>query len=155
MLRQMTRDTFHVWGGWTFSQNFSSLALTVCDLWYYEDLEEKAHRMNEWMNESMNYEAVYRTAPATPGLLNNLRWRFKSQNKISILFWRFKISKAVTPISSGFPELAPDPEQLDFLSKLALFFSEKLRKSLFFTLPWWLMKKLDGVGPVDNRPSTD
>ena len=39
------RDTWHVWG-WTFSQIFSSLALNVCDLWYYEDLEEKAHSIN-------------------------------------------------------------------------------------------------------------
>jgi hypothetical protein len=45
----------------------------------------------------------------------------------------------VSPISSGFTELALDPEQLEFLAKIALFFSEKLRKSLFFTLPWWLM----------------
>ena len=50
----------------TSSQNFSSLALTVCDLWYYEDLEEKA----DWINEWMSNKAVYRTAPATPGLLN-------------------------------------------------------------------------------------
>ena len=65
----MTRDTRHVkcLGGWTFSQNFSSLALTVCDLCYYKDLEEKAH----WLNESMNYDAVYRTVPATPGLLKS------------------------------------------------------------------------------------
>ena len=44
----VTHDTWHVkrLGGWTFSQNFSSLALTVCDLWYYEDLEEK----DEWLN---------------------------------------------------------------------------------------------------------
>ena len=63
----LTRDTCHMTclGGWTFSQNFSSLALTICDLWYYEDLEEK----DELMNESINYKAVYRTAPATPGLL--------------------------------------------------------------------------------------
>ena len=63
----VTRDTWHVTclGGWTFSQNFSSLALTVCDLCYYEDLEEKA----EWVTELINHEAVYRTAPATPGLL--------------------------------------------------------------------------------------
>ena len=69
----VTRDTWHVTclGGWTFSQNFSSLALTVCDLWYYEDLEEKAHGLTEWMNQSMNDETVYRTAPATPGLLKN------------------------------------------------------------------------------------
>ena len=40
----VTRDMWHVTccGGWTFSQNFSSLDLTVCDLWYYEDLEEMA-----------------------------------------------------------------------------------------------------------------
>ena len=64
----VTRDTWHVTrlGVWTFSQNFSSLALTVCDLGYYEDLEEKAHGLNEWIND----KAVYRTAPATPGLLN-------------------------------------------------------------------------------------
>ena len=39
----VTRDMWHMThlGGWTFSQNFSSLALTVCDLWYYEDMEEK------------------------------------------------------------------------------------------------------------------
>ena len=52
---------------WTFSQNFSSLALTVCDLWYYEDLEEKAHWLTDWLND----KAVYRTALATPGLLNS------------------------------------------------------------------------------------
>ena len=74
----MTRDMWHVThdmlhvtrlGGWTFSQNFSSQALTVCDLWYYEDLEEKDEWLNQLMNEWINDEAVYRTAPATPGLL--------------------------------------------------------------------------------------
>ena len=35
-------------------------------LWYYEDLEEKDESANQWIND----EAVYRTAPATPGLLN-------------------------------------------------------------------------------------
>ena len=72
----MTRDMWHacdMWharccGGWTFSPNFSSLALTVCDLWYYEDLEEKADGLNQWMND----KAVYRTAPATLGLLTNI-----------------------------------------------------------------------------------
>ena len=68
----VTHDTWHVTclGGWTFSQNSSSLALTVCDLWYYEDLEEKADSVNELINELINHEAVYRPAPATPGLLN-------------------------------------------------------------------------------------
>ena len=35
-----------------FKKN-SSLALTVCDLWYYEDLEEKADSVNELINELM------------------------------------------------------------------------------------------------------
>ena len=64
---QVTCDMWHVTccGGWTFSQNFSSLDLSVRDLWYYEDLEEKAHWLNQWMKD----KAVYRTAQATPGLL--------------------------------------------------------------------------------------
>ena len=35
-------------------------------VWYYEDLEEKPDSLIQLMND----EAVYRTAPATPGLLN-------------------------------------------------------------------------------------
>ena len=27
--------------GWTFSQNFISSALSVCELWFVDDLEEK------------------------------------------------------------------------------------------------------------------
>ena len=42
----VTHDMWHVthdlFGGLKFSQNVSSLALTVCDLLYYEELEEKA-----------------------------------------------------------------------------------------------------------------
>ena len=52
----VTCDTWHVahlGGGWTYSQNFSSLALTVCDLWYYEDLEEKDDSVTEWINKSI------------------------------------------------------------------------------------------------------
>ena len=37
-------------GGWTFAQNISSLALTVCDLWYYEDLEKKDDLITESIN---------------------------------------------------------------------------------------------------------
>ena len=49
----MTCDIWHMTcdtccGRWTFSQNFSSLASTVCDLWYLEDFEEKA----DWINQS-------------------------------------------------------------------------------------------------------
>ena len=77
----VTCDTWHVtrdcdmWhvtrlGGWTFSQNFSSLALTVCDLWYYEDLEERDDSITEYISD----EAVYRTALPTPGLLKIKLW---------------------------------------------------------------------------------
>ena len=55
----VTRDTWH-----------SSLAHTVCDLGYYEDLEEKAHSLSDWLSN----EAVCRTAPATPGLLTSLHF---------------------------------------------------------------------------------
>ena len=73
----VTSDTWHMtcFGGWTSSQNFSSLALTVCDLWYYEDLEEKADWVTEIINLLINDKAVYRTAPATPGLLKTT-WTF-------------------------------------------------------------------------------
>ena len=50
----MTHGTWHMTclelGGWTFSQNFNSLALAVFDLWYYEDLEEKADLLTQLMN---------------------------------------------------------------------------------------------------------
>ena len=71
---QVTHDMWHMThdmfggGGRTFSQNFSSLALTDCNLWYYEDLEEKADSISQWTND----KAVFRTAPTTPGLL--IRW---------------------------------------------------------------------------------
>ena len=92
----LTRDTWHAtcdtWhvtrlGVWTFSQNFSSLALTVCDLWYYEDLEEKADGLTQWMN----HKAVYRTVPATPGLLimlSNISKVF-----LFILLWHLPLPK--------------------------------------------------------------
>ena len=64
----ITRDTWHMtfdlFGGWTFSQNFSSLALTVCDLWYYEDLEEKA----DWINCSINqWRGCLKNSPGYTG----------------------------------------------------------------------------------------
>ena len=58
----MTCDTWHVTldtghmicdmlFGWTFTQNVSAVALTVCDLSYFEDLEEKA----DWLTDSHNW----------------------------------------------------------------------------------------------------
>ena len=51
-------------GGWTFSKNVSSPALTVWDRQCLEDSKQK----DDSINESMNYEGVYGTAPSTPGL---------------------------------------------------------------------------------------
>ena len=50
--------------GWTFSQNLSSLALPVWDWECLEDILTKGS-----FNELINYMAVCRTAPSTPGLL--------------------------------------------------------------------------------------
>ena len=47
------------------SQHFSSIAPTVWELWFFEDLEEK----DELVTELMSDKAVCRTAPATQGLL--------------------------------------------------------------------------------------
>ena len=68
--KNVIHDMWYVtcYGGWTFSKNVSSLALNICDLWYFEDLEEKA----DWLTDSLNDEAVCRTAPATQGLLITL-----------------------------------------------------------------------------------
>ena len=65
----MTCDTGNVThdGGWKFSKNFSSLALTVWDKWCFEDWEEKDDFKS---TQLMSDKGVCRTAPATPGLLN-------------------------------------------------------------------------------------
>ena len=44
MWQDMTCDMLR---GWTFSKNVSPLALMVRDLWYFEDLEEKADALNQ------------------------------------------------------------------------------------------------------------
>ena len=48
----MTCDMWHVTccGGWTFSWNVSSLALTVCHLWY---LKIWRKRIADWLNQSI------------------------------------------------------------------------------------------------------
>ena len=65
----VTRDTWHMTHslGWTFSQNFSSLALPVWDWQCIEDIWTKGWH-NKLMNQLISDEAVYRTAPATPAL---------------------------------------------------------------------------------------
>ena len=75
---QVTRDTWHVtsdtWHvthsvGWTFSQNFSSLAIPVWDWQCLEDISTNHQSLN-YLITFINYGGDCRTAPATPGLLN-------------------------------------------------------------------------------------
>ena len=64
-------------GGWTFSQNFSFLALMVWVYWWLEGLEEKADSLTELIND----KGDCRTAPATPSLLN--KWYFQWKRGIN------------------------------------------------------------------------
>ena len=56
--------------GWTFSQNFSSLALPVWDWECLEDILTLKNHFNHFNTELMNDRGDCRTAPATPGLLD-------------------------------------------------------------------------------------
>ena len=69
----MTRDMWHVtcdtWhitsrGRWTFSQNCSSLAFTVWEWRFVEDVFTKDESLTDWMNELISDKAVCRTAPS-------------------------------------------------------------------------------------------
>ena len=104
----VTRDMWHVTrlGGWTFSQNFSSLALTVCDLWYYEDLEEK--------DESLNDEAVYRTAPVTSGLLYIFRSIIKLHSPPSSCI-PSQLQECAAPPTAGYQNLGRTASLLDLV----------------------------------------
>ena len=82
----MTCDPWHVahGGGWTFSQNFCSPALTVWDRKCLEDSERKDDLMNEWMNEIMT--KVFKEQPGYTGsvnyiLLNHLKSLVKREKK--------------------------------------------------------------------------
>ena len=57
---RVTLDTWHM------THDMLGGALTVCDLWYYENMVEKAGLLTDWITD----KAVYRTSPASPGLLN-------------------------------------------------------------------------------------
>ena len=72
----VTRDMWHLTccGGWSFSQNFSSLAFKVCDSWCFEYILTNHH----WLNQLINDNAVYRTAPDTPSLLKTNNNCFKT-----------------------------------------------------------------------------
>ena len=113
----VTCDMWHVThgGGWTFSQNFSSLAPTVWDLWCHEDWEEKDRSVSSLIND----KTVCRSAPATPGLLINY---------ISIglvhLSWDVPSQLQMEPADIYFPArecLAAPGLDIAIISSIALF----------------------------------
>ena len=79
-------STWHVahCGSWTFSQNFSSLALPVWDKQCLEDSEQKDYSM-KLINEWMSNEGNCRRAPARPGRLKKITlasWHMTSDTRI-------------------------------------------------------------------------
>ena len=77
----VTSDTWHM----TWDTSLEVNILSKCQLpisyslgvWIFAGLEEKDHRLNQWMGD----EGVCRTAPATPGLLNSFRTWVKQEKK--------------------------------------------------------------------------
>ena len=67
MTCDMWNLTHDMWGRWTFSNNFSSLAVTVLELRFVDNIFTK-----DQCSDLTNYEGVCLTAPATPGLLSML-----------------------------------------------------------------------------------
>ena len=63
----MSPDMWHMVGG---EHSLKSLASKLLPFGIYDVLKIWRKRLTQLMNESINDEAVYRTAPATPGLLN-------------------------------------------------------------------------------------
>ena len=88
----LTHDTWHMtcdtWWGVHILSNLSSLALTVWNWQCLKDSERKDDSMNERIIEIIYYKGVYRTAPATLGLLKTNQpihisyiWIYINQNK--------------------------------------------------------------------------
>ena len=77
----LTHDMWHVThgGGWTFSQNVSSPALTVLDRQYLEDILTNHDLLNQWTNEWMNYIGDCRKARLT-GSVKNMIWGRRNKN---------------------------------------------------------------------------
>ena len=89
---QVTHDMWHVtgWGRWTFTQNFSSLALMVWEWKCTEDISTNHQSLSDLISNG----GVYRTAPATPGLLisPNPEWQ-RSQMQwqpLGISVWNYE-----------------------------------------------------------------
>ena len=67
-----------------------NVGLTVCDLWYVKDLEEK----ERWHNQSVKDKGICRTSPATPGLLI-MSWSLSHDihyNDLGECCWQFLVA---------------------------------------------------------------
>ena len=91
----LTPDMWHLVGD-EHPLKISRLLLSLfgrdCALKIFFHKPSLSELMNEWMNELINYEAVCRTAPATPGLLIM---------SCSIIFFFYKIYYMVRPTQFG------------------------------------------------------
>ena len=101
----VTHDTWHVtrdaWrvtrgGRWSFSQNFSSLALTA--FWWFWGKRSGT----EWINYLMSNKGVCRTAPVAPGLLNKVT--YSVQYIVSVLGLNSEYTVKYRPPPEGVPE---------------------------------------------------
>ena len=72
----VTRDTWHMTGD-TWHAGAGEHSLKISDPWLllfviYDIMKIWRKRLTDWINQWISDKAVYRTAPATPGLLNIL-----------------------------------------------------------------------------------
>ena len=113
---QVTHEKWQVWGRWTFSQNFSFIALTV---WEWRCFEELRKRMIQLVNEWINVKGVCRTAPATQSLLINRPGAVsETPSSLRELNW---VNKFVVTISSKhLHSQALWARKLTFLKKVQL-----------------------------------
>ena len=136
----MICDTWYVTrgGGWTFSQNFSSLALTVCEGWWFEDLEEKGDLMNELTSD----EAVCRTAPATRGLLKT---RYSCCNRPSLVTQSFCKTH---PFTETLPLIVVTLNQL---CSLIIAWIRNVLVGIYILVKFWLFCSIPiGMGAFQN-----
>ena len=116
MTRHMWNMTCDMRGRWTFSQNVSSLALTVSEWRFIKDIFTNDDSLSEFMNLWMNDKGVC-TAPATPGVKNV--FISKCPRAPFYYFWRNLIHETnpVTWFNFNYPL---DPSHLIVLTRNSL-----------------------------------
>ena len=94
----------------------------------------------------MNHRGDCRTAPDTTGLLN-ISIDFKKHIRGHLISQQLRIVAQICGNSIPKPKEFCEPGKV-------IFFAVSLHNTKCFNLGV-IVSKLDGVGPVDNRPSTD